>query len=98
MTRIPTRSVAAFATRSLSLHGVRAYFPALMFVVLVATFSLLSDKFLTFNNTMIILQQAVPLLVVGLGMTFVIIGGSIDLSVGSIVALAALASAAASGS
>ncbi len=93
-----TQSLATLAARGLTLRGLRAYFPALMFVVLLATFSLLSDKFLTFDNAMIVLQQAVPLLVVGLGMTFVIIGGSIDLSVGSIVALAALASAAASDS
>ena len=36
------------------------------------------------------------LLAAALGMTFVIVGGSIDLSVGSILALAALVSAASS--
>ena len=39
-------------------------------------------------------QQAVVLLVAALGVTFVIIAGSIDLSVGAIVAVAALATAA----
>lgn len=76
---------------------LRAYFPILLFLVLLLGFSLLSDKFLTFDNAMIVLGQGAVLLVVSLGMTFVIIGGSIDLSVGSIVALAALAAAATSG-
>jgi ribose transport system permease protein len=74
--------------------NIRDYFPILMFLVLVAVFTILSPRFFAFDNFMIILQQAVVLLATALGMTFVIIGGSIDLSVGSIVALAALAAAA----
>ena len=53
----------------------------------------MSDRFLTFANGTIILQQSVVLLVAALGLTFIIIAGSIDLSVGSVVALAALATA-----
>ena len=47
---------------------------------------------------MIVAQQAVVLLVAALGMTFVVIAGSIDLSVGAIVAIAALVAAKTSGS
>ena len=47
---------------------------------------------------MIVAQQAVVLLVAALGMTFVVIAGSIDLSVGAIVAIAALLAAKTSGS
>ena len=72
---------------------LRTYFPIILFVALCAIFGILSPRFLTFGNLAIVLQQAVVLLVVALGMTFVIIAGSIDLSVGSIVALAALAAA-----
>lgn len=72
---------------------IRRYFPIILFIALCAFFSLLQPRFLTFNNAMIILQQAVVLLVTALGMTFVIIGGSIDLSVGSILALSALGAA-----
>jgi ribose transport system permease protein len=74
--------------------NLRDYFPILMFLALVAIFTLFSSRFFAFDNFMIILQQAVVLLATALGMTFVIIGGSIDLSVGSIVALSALAAAA----
>ena len=59
---------------------------------------LTSARFLQFNNLMIVAQQAVVLLVAALGMTFVVIAGSIDLSVGAIVAVAALVAAKTSGS
>ena len=45
------------------------------------------------NNGLIILQQSAVLLVAAVAMTFVIVSGSIDLSVGSVVALSALAAA-----
>ncbi len=73
--------------------SLKAYFPIILFVALCAVFAAMSPRFLTFNNAMIVLQQAAVLLTVSLGMTFVIIAGSIDLSVGSIVALTALAAA-----
>ncbi|TIV40763.1 MAG: ABC transporter permease [Mesorhizobium sp.] len=64
-----------------------------MLVLLIVIFSILSPRFLTFSNLLIVLQQGTVLLVAALGMTFVIMAGSIDLSVGSIVALAALVTA-----
>jgi ribose transport system permease protein len=73
--------------------SLRSYFPIILFFVLCAVFGILSPRFLTYGNFTIVLQQTVVLLIVALGMTFVIIAGSIDLSVGSIVALAALAAA-----
>ncbi|MFC7400465.1 ABC transporter permease [Chelatococcus sp. GCM10030263] len=77
---------------------LRRLFPILLLVALAAIFSLLSPRFLQFNNLMIVAQQAVVLLVAALGLTFVIIAGSIDLSVGAIVALSALVAAATSAS
>ncbi|MBE0689342.1 MAG: ABC transporter permease [Anaerolineae bacterium] len=76
--------------------SVKTYFPILLLVALCAVFGSQSDRFLTSQNFAIVLQQTVVLLVVALGMTFVIIAGSIDLSVGSVVALSALAAAATS--
>jgi ribose transport system permease protein len=78
----------------LSREAVQRFFPVLLLVILVAVFALASPRFLQFNNLMIVAQQAVVLVVAALGMTFVIIAGSIDLSVGAIVALAALVTAA----
>lgn len=76
---------------------VRKYVPILALVILCIFISLLQPRFLTFSNAMIVLQQTVVLLSAALGMTFVIVGGSIDLSVGSILAMSALATAMASG-
>ena len=45
------------------------------------------DRFGTFANTMTILRLAAVIGVISIGMTFVICGGGIDLSVGAIVAL-----------
>jgi ribose transport system permease protein len=79
-------------------EGVRRFFPIFLLVALAVAFSLTSSRFLQFNNLMIVAQQAVVLLVAALGMTFVVIAGSIDLSVGAIVAIAALVAAKTSGS
>lgn len=70
--------------------------PVLLLTALCIVFASLSDRFITINNGLIILQQSTVLLVTALAMTFVVVNGSIDLSVGSIVALSALAAAATS--
>jgi ribose transport system permease protein len=48
------------------------------------------DRFANVNNILTILRLAAVIGVVSIGMTFVIIGGGIDLSVGAIVALASV--------
>ncbi|MGP3968923.1 ABC transporter permease [Streptomyces sp. 6N223] len=48
------------------------------------------DRFVDTDNVLTILRLAAVIGVVSIGMTFVIIGGGIDLSVGSIVALASV--------
>jgi ribose transport system permease protein len=78
-------------------EGARRFFPVFLLIALAVAFSLTSSRFLQFNNLMIVAQQAVVLLVAALGMTFVVIAGSIDLSVGAIVAIAALVAAKTSG-
>ena len=77
---------------------VKRLVPVMLLAVMCLAFGSLSGRFLQFQNAMIILTQAVVLLVAALGMTFVIVAGSIDLSVGSIVALAALVAAVTSNS
>jgi ribose transport system permease protein len=82
------------AAASLGFSAFRRLFPFAVLIALCIVFSIASPRFLTFNNLLIVLQQGTVLLVAALGMTFVIMAGSIDLSIGSIVALAALATAA----
>ena len=66
--------------------------PAIYLVLLavVVGAALVSDRFLTPNNIMAILQQAVIAGTVALGMTVVLIGGHFDLSTGAIVMMAAV--------
>ncbi len=73
--------------------AVKDLFPILLLVVLCAAFAVANPQFVELTNLVTILQQAVTLLVVALGLTFVIIAGSIDLSVGSIVGLSTVVSA-----
>ena len=75
---------------------IRGLFPVLLLAALCTAFALLSPRFLTVGNGLVVAQQSVVLLVAALGMTFVIVNGSIDLSVGSIVALSALVTASTS--
>ncbi len=58
------------------------------FLLLFAALSLLSDRFLTYQNQVNILRQAAINAIISVGMTYVILTGGIDLSVGSILALA----------
>ncbi len=59
-------------------------------VLLIIGFHLLTGRFITFNNLSIVMQQASINTVLAAGMTFVILTGGIDLSVGSTLAAAAL--------
>ena len=59
---------------------------SLLFLIL----SLLSDRFLSASNLINVLRQASINGIVSVGMTFVILTGGIDLSVGSILALSAV--------
>lgn len=58
-------------------------------LAMVALFSLLSSHFLSYATFSMLANQIPDLMVLAVGMTFVLIIGGIDLSVGSVVALAA---------
>jgi len=72
------------AARNLGLVGVLV---VLVIIGIVTKPDLYSDPTWVRNNILTILQQASAIGVVTVGMTFVIIGGGIDLSVGAIIAL-----------
>jgi ribose transport system permease protein len=59
-------------------------------VILAVGFQLVSGRFLTFGNLSIVTQQASINTVLAAGMTFVILTGGIDLSVGSILSASAM--------
>jgi len=61
--------------------------PLLALIVLIIISALLSEHFLVLRNLTNVLRQVSYTGIIALGMTFVIIAGGIDLSVGSMVAL-----------
>ncbi|WP_395659454.1 ABC transporter permease [Nocardioides sp.] len=62
---------------------------ALLLICVVGAFTA-GDRFTSSDNALTILRLAATIGVVSIGMTFVIIGGGIDLSVGAIVALSSV--------
>jgi ribose transport system permease protein len=60
---------------------------ALLLVALVILFYLINERFLSWRNIVIVLNQGAPYVILGVGMTFVITTKGIDLSIGAIVAL-----------
>lgn len=80
--------------RAISLNTKRHFFDVikkqiLLFVLiaLVIIASLVSDVFLTVDNLLNILRQVTIFGIISFGLTFVLLTGNIDLSVGSIVSL-----------
>ena len=67
--------------------GIGAGLPVGVVIALVVVFSVSSDAFLSFRNLTAVASQASILLLASTGATFVILMGSIDLSVGAIVLL-----------
>ncbi|GAA0326525.1 ABC transporter permease [Actinoallomurus spadix] len=63
-------------------------------LLIIAYFSYRSARFATFDNVQTIAIAAAPFALIALGQTLVILTGGIDLSVGSVIALSAMASAA----
>ena len=76
---------------SLKIQGViRALGMLPVLILLAIGFQLLTGKFLSVNNLSIVMQQASINIVLAAGMTFVILTGGIDLSVGSVLAASAM--------
>ncbi|WP_424937139.1 MULTISPECIES: ABC transporter permease [Bacteria] len=67
--------------------------PVIALLALVIFFAVASPVFLTSSNLVNLVRQMAVLLVVALGSTFVVLIGSIDLSIGSIVTLTGVSSA-----
>ena len=84
------RSLVARVRDLLTQHDVRAaVLPLAAVVLMVAYFGTRESGFLSVTNMTVMASQAGPLLIVALGATFVVLMGSIDLSVGAIAGLSA---------
>ncbi|WP_186146695.1 ABC transporter permease subunit [Burkholderia gladioli] len=88
--RRETRADTGYRARMQSLMRTAGMLPVL--VLLCLGFGLLTDGFASWQNISIVAQQASINIVLAAGMSFVILTGGIDLSVGSVLAAAAVAS------
>ena len=86
---IATEWIDTIRRRVLSGEGV-IY---IAFVILIIVFSVSSPYFLTLSNFENIGRQTALVSIIAVGMTFVIVSGEFDLSVGSVLALAGVTSA-----
>jgi|SRR5262245_5344854 len=77
---------------------VRRWQHLLVFVVLVAISTWFSEYFLTLENVTNVLRQVSVVGILAVGLTFVVISGGVDLSVGGVAALTSVAVAMAAAS
>jgi ribose transport system permease protein len=66
---------------------IKQFGTIVMLLILVVLFSISTSSFLTFKNGINILRQVSVLGILSVGMTFVMVTGGMDLSVGSLLAL-----------
>ena len=83
---VAKRRITGLDIQEILLRG-RAF---IALIVLVVVFSILTPTFLTPANIVIMAKHVAVNAILGIGMTYVILTGGIDLSVGSIVGLAAM--------
>src|SRR6185436_14139077 len=88
-----TAEAARVSGREQALDLTRRYGIVVVFVVLIATLLLTSPQFRTTANLSNVLQQNSVIGIIAAAMTFAIISGGFDLSVGSGAALASVVGA-----
>ena len=66
---------------------IRQYGILIGLIGLISAFSILSERFFTLSNMLIVMRQTSVVAFLAFGMTFVILGAGIDLSVGSVLAI-----------
>jgi ribose transport system permease protein len=87
---VPTREGGS---KERQIEMLRRGFPAIFLFILVVVFTIMSPRFLSLGNLSTVLEQGTVLLVASVGATFIIMAGSIDISVGAIAAVSALVAA-----
>ena len=77
---------------SKKINKILEYSTLVLFVLILATFGVMSPQFLTLQNLINVLIQASSLAIIATGMTFVLLTAGIDLSVGSVMFLSGVIS------
>ena len=82
--------VAGSPRKRVSRWRLASWAPVIVLILLCAVITAFNPNFLTFGNFVRISQAAMIPLVLGLGATFIILMGSIDLSVEGVLTLSAV--------
>ncbi len=61
--------------------------------VMIVVFGIINPTFFSGENTTNLLRQVVPIMIIGIGQSFVMITGGIDLSIGSVAGMSSMISA-----
>lgn len=71
--------------------GRREYVTFILLIIEIAIFGIFADNFLSGSNIVRVIQNAAEIAIVSIGMTIVMLLGGIDLSVGSVMGVIAIA-------
>jgi ribose transport system permease protein len=74
--------------------ALRSYGIVVALAILVVIIAIIHPSFLAFGNLMNIVSQWAPVAIMGIGMTYVVITGGFDLSIGAVYTLCAVIAAA----
>ena len=62
-------------------------------VIMIISFGIINPSFFSPDNTTNLLRQVVPIMIIGMGQSYVLITGGIDLSIGSVAGMSCMISA-----
>jgi len=80
--------------RFLAIRGMGQAISVTVALLMMSTvFAIINPNFLGARNMQSLLRQVAPILIIGMGQSFVLITGGIDLSIGSVVGMSAMMSA-----
>ncbi|MBN2627078.1 MAG: ABC transporter permease [Spirochaetales bacterium] len=78
----------------LSIRGIGQVISVTVALILMSViFGIINPAFFSPENTVNLLRQVVPILIIGMGQSFVLITGGIDLSIGSVAGMSCMISA-----
>lgn len=87
-------SKKSFAAKFLAIRGMQqVVMVTIGLVLLCIAFSILSPTFYSGRNVGNLLRQIAPILIIGIGQSYVLITGNIDLSIGSVVGMSCMIAA-----
>lgn len=86
--------IGVFIKRLMSIRGMgQVISVSAALIIMVIAFGVINPLFFSSENTTNLLRQIVPILIIGIGQSYVLITGGIDLSIGSVAGMSSMLSA-----